>query len=70
MIYSENGYKAEVEIIEIKRGENGESVTFRVIQTLLRGTSDPETLPKDGDIFTAYKSHAAESVAGWRLDDI
>jgi len=70
MIFCEGGYKAEVEIVEIVRGDEGEAVTFRVLQTLLRGMSDPETLPKDGETFTAYKSHSAESAAGWRLDGI
>jgi len=60
--------KPEVELVAAECDEKGVKMTFRIIETLLRPLSiDPEAIPKDGDLFTAYKSHNAVSIAGWSV---
>ena len=69
MIYREGGWKAEVEVLASERDEMGIKMKFRVIQTLLFPYFiSPEALPKDGEIFTAWKSHNAGAY-GWSVGD-
>lgn len=70
MLYRESGWKAEVEVLSTERDEKGVTMQFRVIQTLmLPAFINPEAIPKDGEIFTAYKSHDAGGYAGWSVSD-
>jgi hypothetical protein len=71
MIFSDSGWKAEVELIEREDGEKGVKYTLRVIQTILRPEYiNPEAIPKDGEIFTAWKSHNSTYSGGWRMGDL
>ena len=71
MIFSEGGFKAEVEFIRADCDEKGVSMTFRIIEIILRPPSyDPEESPKAGDIFTAYKSHGSTGVASWSVSGL
>ena len=69
MIYREDGWKAEVELLSTERDDKGVSMTFRIIQTLmLPRFINPEAIPKNGEVFTAWKSHNAGAY-GWSVDD-
>jgi len=66
-VYSENGWKAEVEIISDETGAHGTTYTMRILETHMRPEHlDPEALPQPGDIFTAFRSHATK-IQGWTL---
>jgi len=68
MIFSEGGYKAEVALIGAECDAKGVSMTFRIIETILRPPSyNSEESHKDGDTFTAYKSHNSTGVASWSV---
>lgn len=70
MIYREEGWKAEVELVSQKSDEKGVEMTFRVIKTLTRPLHIiPEAIPKDGTVFTVWKSHNAGAYDGWYVGD-
>lgn len=70
MIYKKSGWKAEVELLSEERDEKGVRMTFRIIKTLLLPDwLNPEVIPKDGEIFTAWKSHNSGGYAGWSVSD-
>ena len=69
MIFSEAGWKAEVDFISAYCDEKGVKLTLRIIQTILRPDFiSPEAIPKDGEIFIAFKSHTAGR-HGWNISD-
>ena len=65
-VYSESGWKADVELLDEKTGAHGTTYTMRVIKTHMRPDLDPEAIPKDGEIFTAFRSHGTK-IQGWTL---
>lgn len=70
MIYRESGWIAEIELLSEEQDEKGVKMTFRIKKTLLLpGWLNPEAIPKDGETFTAWKSHNSGGYAGWNVSD-
>ena len=78
MIYREDGWLAEVEVIsQVPKSEpaangvtEGVETTLKVIKTLANnGLIKDECLIKDGEIFTVWVADKYKHYAGWSLSN-
>jgi len=63
--YSEMGEIYEVEVIEHKQDDEGESYTLKHIGTI-RNSGRVKPMA-DGTVFTVWRAHDAGGYAGWSL---
>ena len=74
MIYREEGWVAEVELIskepETQGNTEGEKTTLKVIKTLRESSFiKREAFPADGATFSVWASKNAGGIRGWYLDE-
>lgn len=69
-IYEEDGWIAEVEIVEHDTDEKGEGFVLKVLQTIQRPYRyiNPDKTPKQGTTFDVWRAHGAGAYAGWTLN--
>jgi len=68
MIYREEGWVAEVELVSTEQEGAGEKKTLKVIRTIQESTYiKKEAFPKDGDVFSVWAAHGFEHYANWSL---
>jgi len=68
MIFREEGWVAEVEVVSTDEHDDVKRKTLKVIRTLSNsGFIKLEALPKDGEVFIVSVRTGFESYAGWTL---
>ena len=69
MIYREDGWVAEVEVLSKEQENGGCKTILKVIKTIRESPYIKlEALPKDGEIFSVWKADGAGFYGGWTLD--
>ena len=70
MTYREDGMILDVDIVEQKDEDGGESITLKVNQRIrLCPFIEEEAQPKQGDTFTVWRRCGSESMCGWHLSN-
>lgn len=68
MTYREDGMILDVDIVEQKEKDGGESITLRVNRRIrLCPFIKEEAQPKEGDTFTVWRGLGFGSMCGWHL---
>jgi hypothetical protein len=69
MVYREDGWVAEVEVVSVVQEGAGEKKTLKCIKTMQEsGYIKPEAYAKDGEVFSVWAARGFEHYAGWTLN--